>query len=71
MVFPLGHVAEVFDEVHDVGAVVHGILHGPGALISSLDNYDRYGGRLDLHTRSSCSRMHECRSSSMSLYLRA
>ena len=28
-------------------------------------------GTLDLHTRSSCSKMHECRSSSMSLYLRA
>lgn len=24
--FPLGHVAEVFDEVHDVRAVVHGVL---------------------------------------------
>ena len=29
------------------------------------------GRGLDLHTRSNCSKMQECRSSSMSLYLRA
>lgn len=29
VVFALGHVAEVLDEVHDVCSIVHGILMGP------------------------------------------
>ena len=36
VVFALGHVAEVLDEVHDVCAVVHGVLGARG--ISSLES---------------------------------
>ena len=68
VVFALSHVAEVLDEVHYICAVVHRILT---AHPLALHSYDMQNVNLDLHTRSSCSRMHECRSSSMSLYLRA
>ena len=69
MIFSLGHVAEVFDEVHYICTVVHGILDH-WCKQDCLDSSKHFQD-VDLHTRSNCSRMHECKSSSMSRYLRA
>lgn len=61
----LGHFEEVLNKIHDIGPSVH---------VSLCDVSVRFLARIhggERQTRSICSSMHECKSSSMSLCLRA
>lgn len=58
-------VKEMLNKIHDIGPCVHIRLQSLSATaLGALQRQERL-------TRSTCSRMHECRSSSISLYLRA
>lgn len=41
VVFALGHVAKVFDEVHYVGAIIHGILAARQSALQTLGDEEQ------------------------------